>query len=119
MMNNMRPFSRDHHSCTDRRQVFQTYPPRNAPSLLDVRDALEATSSLRITDRHEYFQSVGIDYGRVCEYHDEVCKLERCYLMTQTTSMIQMTPIIQECREHIRFAQVAIAFMWHVMMVDE
>jgi hypothetical protein len=92
------------------RQVFQTVPPRTAPTLADVRDAIEATSTLRRSERNEYFYSLGIDYDRVCQYHDTVCALERC-LQTQQDNH---ETILVELREHFRAFAAAFSLLWHI-----
>lgn len=88
------------------RQVFQTNPPRNVPTLLDVKDALDATRSMHLRDRREYFYGIGIDYSRACEYFDVVCMLERCHNKTR---------ILEELRERLRVLQAAISLLFTLL----
>lgn len=60
--------------------VFQINPPRNTITLLDVRDALDATRYMFYKkDRIDYFASVGMDYDRTNKYWHVVEMLEACY----------------------------------------
>ena len=58
----------------DNRQVFQSNPPRNTVTLLDIQDAIDATHRLDVNNRSQYFYSVGIDIDRVKNYLETVKK---------------------------------------------
>lgn len=58
------------------RQIFQVYPPRNDVTFADIQDAIDASAFLNPLDKRAYFESQGIDYDRVQQYHPIVSKLE-------------------------------------------
>ncbi len=106
-----------HHSSGHNRQIFQTYPPRIAPSLLDVRDALEASKSLDGRDRIDYCRSIGIDYDRVCTYYDIVITLERCYDTKNTPSPRPRHPPPTD-RSLLEVFKVIFAILWQLAISD-
>jgi hypothetical protein len=69
----------------ERSSIFQTRPPLyNNPVIntLDIADALEATNSMSIMNKREYFYARGIDYDRVIRYFAIVTRLNNVLDLT-------------------------------------
>lgn len=122
-------FHRGGRSCRDRRQVFQTSPPRTSPTLLEVRDALDTASSIHsLQDRMAYCHTLGIDYAQARDYYDSVVRLERSYnscsvqsqpVVPQKPFLVQVPPPprrIRTIRYGFTFWWHVASFLWHVCM---
>lgn len=71
-------------ACADKRQIFQVHPPRGKVTLHEINDLLICTSRIsNYEHKKEIFYAHGIDYDRVEQYHDNVCKLEKAWNLQQ------------------------------------
>lgn len=75
--------------------VFQLNSYQNT-SLSSIEDLLEATKKLNDFERSECFTSFGLNYFKVKDHYDYVCKLEKAFTQNNTndTFMFNIFKII-------------------------
>lgn len=101
------------------RQVFQVKPPTSNVRLSDVQDALCATAKLSIPNKIEYFEAHGMDFVRVFQYYDFVCRLEEaCPLQMPREPWVRMPSgeLFDVVRSYLAYVYYVHAFMFEVLL---
>lgn len=73
-------------------------------SIHDIEDLKEATSSMKLDDKLDYFESNGVNYKNVVKYYDYVMKLNKLLESSERPSNQNVAKVIKKLWLSIVFA---------------
>lgn len=93
--------------CQCHRTIFSiANPTKHQLTIYDIEDSIVTTRQMSRESRRDYMYSHGIDYDRVEQYYDIVCKLERLYTMPDKKDNINITKAL------VYFFSVFWVYLW-------